>query len=162
MEGNRCLTGRPEATGEISLQLPSLPEGVTAAPAKIGPGASEAQVILKVDVDAPAANVDLVATGEMKVADATVTATSPALALTIVEAPGFTLAVEPKEITAPQKLSMRFVPTDLESLAKDLEIIRKFAARSIILKKAIYDALPALPEIPQTELHPIFDPLLER
>ena len=66
------------------------------------------------------------------------------------------------EITAPQKLSMRFVPTDLESLANDLEIIRKFAARSIILKKAIYDALPALPEIPQTELHPIFDPLLER
>jgi hypothetical protein len=90
---------RPEATGEITLQLRNLPDGVTVEPAKLAPGATEAHLTLKVDADASAAAIDLVTTGETKVGDATVTAISPAFSLSVTEVPGFTFAVEPKEMS---------------------------------------------------------------
>jgi hypothetical protein len=91
---------QPEVSGEIEIKFPDLPAGVTAAPAKIPSGASEAAVELKVDPDAAAADVNLVASGETKVGESTVTAPSPAFALSVTELPGFSVTVEPKELTA--------------------------------------------------------------
>src|SRR6266581_6683923 len=89
----------PEASGEIDIKLPDLPGGVTAEPAKIPSGASEVSVKLKVDPDAAAADVNLVARGETKVGQETISAASPTFALSVTELPGFSVTVEPKELT---------------------------------------------------------------
>jgi hypothetical protein len=91
---------RPEAKGEIKVQIPDLPAGVTATPATIAEGAIAATVKLNVDPDAGAAAVNLVAAGETTIGKNPYTATSPAFSLAVSEVPGFALAVEPAELTA--------------------------------------------------------------
>jgi hypothetical protein len=56
-------------------------------------------VKLKVDPDAAASEANLIATGEATVGKSTVNATSPAFSLAVQEIPGFTLSVEPQELT---------------------------------------------------------------
>lgn len=105
-EGAPPRSGGP---GEITVKLPNLPDGVTVEPAKIAAGAAEAKVTLKADADARAAAVNLVATGETKLGEASVTATSPAFALELVEAPGFSIAaLEPKQLTVTQGSKAEF------------------------------------------------------
>jgi hypothetical protein len=86
------------AAEEISVKLVDLPPGVTAEAVKIPKGASEAVIKLKVDPDAPAALENLVVTGEAKAGKATVTAITPAIALSVAELPGFSVEFEPKEL----------------------------------------------------------------
>jgi hypothetical protein len=75
-----------------------LPAGVTAEAIKVAGGANEASLTVQADSDVAATDADLVTTGETKVGSTAVTATSPALALTVSEVPGFVLSVEPKEL----------------------------------------------------------------
>ena len=93
---------RPEANGEIKVQICDLPAGVTATPASIAGGAVAATVKLNVDPDAGAAAVNLVAAGETTIGKNPYTATSPAFSLAVSEVPGFTLAIEPAELSASQ------------------------------------------------------------
>lgn len=64
------------------------------------------------------------------------------------------------EITAPRKLKFETIPVQLSELEADFEKIKAFSARSIDVRKAIYAELPSWPEIPQSLLRPITDPLL--
>jgi hypothetical protein len=93
---------RSEGTGEILVKVPDLPAGVTAEPVRIVPGATEAELALKADRDATAAQVGLVATSETKVGEAAITAWSPLFTLKVQEASGYVLSIEPKTITVPR------------------------------------------------------------
>ncbi len=93
---------RPEAKSDITVKLSDLPKGVSAEPVTLPATGGEARLTLKADPDAPAAVLDLVATGETKVGDTGITATTPIFSLTVVEAPGFSVALEPKELSAPR------------------------------------------------------------
>lgn len=52
------------------------------------------------------------------------------------------------EITAPQKLKMEMIDTDLSSLVDEYRKIELFKRRSEEMRSAIYDVLPSLQEIP--------------
>jgi hypothetical protein len=93
---------RPAASGEIKLQIPDLPAGVSVESNAIPAGATEGRMRLKVDPDAGASEGNLVVNGESTVEKAAVTATSPAFALVIKEVPGFTVSIEPKELSLAQ------------------------------------------------------------
>ncbi len=73
---------------------------------------------------------------------------------------GSDLSVVRLEITAPKKLKFGLRPVTSDELDKNYSTIRKFVLRSASLRNGILDELPSLPEIPESELHPITMTLL--
>ncbi len=61
------------------------------------------------------------------------------------------------ELTAPKKLSFKADDVTLEELKADYDQIAKARNDFHRIRREIYDAIPALPEIPQSELHPIMN-----
>lgn len=61
------------------------------------------------------------------------------------------------QITAAKKLEFAIDPVRFSELTADLEKLEDFQTRFLAIRKVIEAALPTLPEIPQTKLHPIIE-----
>lgn len=61
------------------------------------------------------------------------------------------------ELTAPKKLSFKVEDIELAELKSDFDAISKARTEFHAIRSEIYDAIPALPEMPQEELHPIMN-----
>jgi hypothetical protein len=61
------------------------------------------------------------------------------------------------ELTAPKKLSFKAETVKLEELQADYDQIAKARNEFFHIRADIYRVIPTLPEIPQSELHPIMN-----
>jgi hypothetical protein len=60
-------------------------------------------------------------------------------------------------ITADRTLKMRIESVSLSTLRDDLEKVEDIQEAFLKIRRSIEAALPSLPEIPQSELHPIVE-----
>jgi Bacterial pre-peptidase C-terminal domain len=96
------VTRRGEAKGPVTVTATGLPAGVTAEPLTIPEGASEGMLVLKSAPDAASASGTLLVTAKLKSGKQELQALAPFVPVTLMEAPGFTLAAEPKQLSLPR------------------------------------------------------------
>lgn len=84
VKGKVTIDRNPAFAGPITLTLQNLPKGVTAAPATVAEGASEAEIVLTAAADAAQGAVNNInVKGDAMIGNAKLTGTSPNIALTV-------------------------------------------------------------------------------
>jgi Bacterial pre-peptidase C-terminal domain len=96
------VTRRGDAKGPVTVTVAGLPAGVTAEPLTIPENASEGMLVLKAAPEATGATGNLLVTAKLKSGKNELQALAPFVSISLLETPGFILAVEPKQLSLPR------------------------------------------------------------